>query len=142
MNYWIVRTQNAGYWAGEEDMRGPKMSTASQLKRSQLQADVATAREQLRRAEEALQRLDRLPITDQWADGDVLMWTKVFGVGTSSPSYTYVAVRAGGRWYTTAKRRTSGDATHPLSWAELYEVMNKGGHIVSMFRMTRGERIV
>ena len=139
----------AGYWTRRRGARRFEVlhneqvvrPAATERKRSALRAEAASARDQLRRAEEALRRLERLPLVDPCADGEVLLWTKRFP-SSGGAAYTYVALRTGGRWFTTAKRAGARDARAPLSWTDLYEVMNQGGYVESMFRMARGERLV
>lgn len=55
---------------------------------------------------------------DSYPDDTVLMFTKNFGTRDGSKTYTYVALRVGGRWYLTG-RNASRNASMGMTWGEL-----------------------
>jgi hypothetical protein len=77
-----------------------------------LKADTQRLEEQL----ELLKRAEadaRLHPKDIYSNDDVVRFNKFFG----NRPYTYVAIKANGRWYCTAR-----DQFYPLTWSELMRI--------------------
>lgn len=71
-------------------------------------------REQARIARR-LEELDRYPADDPYKDGTVLMFSRQFAAETRA--YDYVAIRANGRWYTSA----AGSPAGGRSWGQFVQ---------------------
>jgi hypothetical protein len=75
---------------------------------------------QIEQATRELMALERVPNPADQVDGTVIRWSQTFARsvrmdGTDRQSYTYVALKAGGRWYVTGTRHNrvwSSDKLH------------------------------
>jgi hypothetical protein len=82
---------------------------------------------QIEQATRELMSLERVPNPADQIDGTVIRWSQTFGRsvridGTDKQVYTYVAIKAAGRWYVTGNRHnrtfTSGELRERLAQAE------------------------
>lgn len=87
--------------------------------RAELELAVAAIASQLARRTDQLAHLDRYPAADPFENGDILQFEKTFPSGDAS--YTYVAHKAGERWYLTGSRAPQG-----ITWDELVSFMGLG----------------
>lgn len=78
--------------------------------------------------DEQIRMLEQFPGQDPYEDGDVVRFELEWG----GQVYTYAAVRAGGRWYTTA---TQGAGRVHTSWLAFVEWMTKATTIVAFEKM-------
>jgi hypothetical protein len=92
-------------------------------------------RRALDRAVRDLAALDRLPDEDPFVNGDVIEFKKTFDTQPER-SYTYVAVRVKGLWW------TSGRFIHGFDWEKLIEFMTTGGTTKKIWKLRRDERIL
>lgn len=112
---------------------------------------------QLQRYDEVLRRLDRLPAQDPCEDGEVIKFTlqlpvvefqsdprSLNGVHTVTHvrEFTYAAIRAGGRYYTTSVDKRTADK-RILSWDELvnWVLLSEGVTLVSMHKMRTSKKL-
>lgn len=85
---------------------------------------------QLRRLENELAAIEAVPDPADFADDTVVLFRKTFGRsvtfdGTDRQTYTYAAVKAGGRWFETGRNRaamTDEEFRIELAAAEVGEI--------------------
>ena len=117
---------------GDETDRGEQILDALAQERAALQD--ALARNAAARAKVQAQQEQKLKMgQDVFIDGTVIRWVKRFrnADGTlSDQSYTYAAVKAAGKWYTTGSTTRAG-AAHGRSWQGLLAFMIARGLVES-----------
>jgi hypothetical protein len=87
--------------------------------REELVAAISVLSGQLAKRTAQVAELDRYPTEDPFKDGDSLEFKKWYP--GSDQSYTFMALRADGLWYTTGSRGPQG-----VEWARLTEWMGLG----------------
>ncbi len=128
----------------EED-RGQQILTWLDQERNALTD--ALARNAVARARVERQQEQKLQMgQDVFEDGDVIRWKKRFRNRDGSlgeQSYTYAALKAGGKWYTTGSTARSG-AAHGRTWAGLLAFMIARGEVTEahVMEVIPGRRLV
>lgn len=89
---------------------------------------------ELARIEARLAALDRYPAQDPYKDGTVLKFTRTF-VGRPK-RYTYAAIRANNRWFTTA----TGDPTGGRTWTQFIQWLSDRGETGPLRVMVRKDK--
>lgn len=128
----VLRPQQLGEDEIESHDRGQQILERLAQERSAL--NDALARNALARARVERQQEQKLKMgEDVFEDGDVIRWVKRFrnaDGSLSQQSYTYAAVKAGGKWYTTGSLAKTG-AAHGRTWAGLLAFMIARGEVES-----------
>jgi hypothetical protein len=98
---------------------------------TQIRERAAAARKEADRLESTAANLEFWGDEDPMSDGNVITWTETFG---GRVAYTYVAVRAAGRYYVTGK-----NAAVQLDWERL--VAQHLRHAQIVWRVTQYEEL-